>query len=203
MAVVADAWNWLTELVLSSLNDVVVAAIVLFVGLALARILALSIDAGLRRIRLNEALRSGFGIPFNVSGIIGQLILWSISAITVLWALRIIGLNRIVLTILAVIALVIIVFSMVLALRDLVPNLVAGAEMHRKGFFAEGDTVMIDGETAQVLETGLLETILEQEDVRIVIPNALMLRKEIVVQGASSPVSPEDHIEQEEKIDKL
>ena len=179
-------WEWLIELVTSSLTDITLAVIVLFSGLVIARITSLLIDTGLRTVRFNDALREGFGIPFNVSGALSQFVLWSVSAITVLWALRIVGLSTIVVTALAILALVIIAFSIVITLRDLLPNFIAGVEMHRKGFFAEGDTVSLDGERARVLEAGLLETILERDSIRIIIPNAMLLRREIIVEESAS-----------------
>ena len=186
------AWDWVVELVSSSITDLALAAIVLFSGLVIARIGSLLIDTGLRSVHFNDALRTGFGIPFNVSGAIGQLFLWVVSIITILWTLSIIGVNALVMTIIALFIIAIIAFSIILTLRDLIPNIIAGTEMHRKGFFAEGDMVSLDGERARVIEAGLLETILERDGMRIIIPNAMLLRREIIVEGAQSDISTND-----------
>lgn len=192
MTTVRYVWDWLIELITSSITDLALAAIILFSGLIIARIGSLLIETGLRMVRFNEALRTGFGIPFNVSGAISQFFFWSVSAITVLWALRIIGVTTFVISALAVFAIIIMAFSIVLALRDLIPNIIAGAEMHRKGFFSEGDMVSLDGERAKVIEAGLLETILERDGMRIIIPNAMLLRREIIVEGANSTIPAKD-----------
>jgi small-conductance mechanosensitive channel len=180
--VVGYVWEWLVELVSESVTDIALAAIVLFSGLVIARIASLLIDTGLRTVRFNEALREGFSIPFNVSGILSQSVLWSVSTITVLWALSIIGISALVISALAILAVIIIAFSIIIALRDLIPNIIAGVEMHRKGFFSEGDTVSLDGERARVIGAGMLETILERDSIRIIIPNAMLLRREIIVE---------------------
>lgn len=185
-------WEWIVTLVNEGVTDLAVAAIVLFSGLVIARIASLLIDTGLRSVRFNDALREGFGIPFNVSGILSQFVLWSVSAITVLWALSIIGISALVITVLAVLGIVIIAFSIVITLRDLLPNMIAGFEMHRKGFFSEGDVVSLDGERARVLEAGLLETILERDSMRIIIPNAMLLRREIIVEAEPTSEKSED-----------
>ena len=182
MTTVSSVWEWLVDIFATSLTDIALAAIILFSGLVVARIGSLLIDTGLRTLRFNDALRKGFGIPFNISGAIGQLFFWIVSFVTVLWALTIIGISAFVVTVLAVFAIIIIAFSIVIALRDLIPNMIAGIEMHRKGFFTEGDTVTLDGERARVLEAGLLETILERGTMRIIIPNAMLLRREIIVE---------------------
>jgi hypothetical protein len=201
MTTLTTVREWIVELLSTSLTDLALAAIVLFSGLIIARVGSLLIDTGLRSVRFNDALREGFSIPFNVSGAIGQLFLWSVSTITVLWALQIIGISALVISALAVIAIIIIVFSIVIALRDLIPNLIAGVEMHRKEFFSEGDTVTLDGERAQVIEAGLLETILERDGMRIIVPNAMLLRREILVQTAQSeqPISDEQPVDQPAK----
>lgn len=188
MAFIATAWHWLVDLVRTSFTDLAIAAIVLFTGLVAARVLSLLADVGLRKLKIDQALREGFGVPFKASSVASQVLLWGIAGVTVLATLKILGINAIVVTALAIFAIVVIAFSIVLALRDLVPNFIAGAEMHRKGFFSEGDSVVIDGERARVLEAGMLETILEQSGMRIVIPNAMLLRREIVVEGAMSPL---------------
>ena len=188
MAFLASAWQWLVHLVRTSFTDIALAAIILFTGLVAARVISLLADVGLRRLKVDQALRTGFGIRISVSALASQVLLWGIAGVSVLWSLEVLGINALVVTALAIFALVIIAFSIVLALRDLVPNFIAGTEMRRKGFFSEGDAIVIDGEKARVLEAGMLETILEQGGMRIVVPNAMLLRREIVVEGATSPL---------------
>lgn len=189
MVTVQGAWTWLVDLFTSSISDIALAAIVLFSGLVIARISSLLIERGLRTLKFNEALKTAFSLPFNISSIISQFVLWSIAAVSILWALRILGINTFVVSALAILAIIIITFSAIIALRDLIPNLISGVEMHRKGLIAEGDMIIFDGERARVLEAGMLETILEQGTMRIVIPNAVLLRHEIFIEGSTSPVA--------------
>lgn len=163
-------------------SRIILAAIVLLIGLVLGRVVGLIIANSLKKLQVNNILSEAFGIKYNVERIISNLASILIWVYTILLSLSFLGLSRIVSTIIGIIILVILVLSILLALRDLFPNLVMGLEIQRKELLKEGDRISVDKESAKVLEIGLLEVILEKaEGERIIIPNSILLRKEITV----------------------
>ena len=170
----------LIELIEASISDILIAAAVFFLGLLLGKLIGTLLHRTLRKIELNTVLAEGFAIRYNVEGIIATLASLIIYAYAILFALSILGLNRIVLTIIGGIVIIIFTLSILFSIRDLLPNIIAGVEIQRKGFYKEGDTITVDDEKARVIDAGLLETILENEQgERIIVPSSLMLKKEI------------------------
>jgi len=166
----------------SSVSSIAIAAIVLFTGLVAGKILGLLVHNILRHLRLNHTLNKAFDVSYNLETFISTAVSFVIYAITILISLSILGLNNLFLSIAGALVIIILLLSAVFALRDLIPNFIVGIEIQRKGFFKEGDLVVIDGVHAKIVEAGLLETILEVEDhERIIIPNSGILKKEIRV----------------------
>jgi small-conductance mechanosensitive channel len=170
------------EILQASISRIAIAAIVMFTGLVAGKILGLLAHNILRHMKLNHTLNKAFDVSYNIEAFISTAVSFIIYAVTFMISLYIIGLNNLFISIAGALVIILLLLSAVFALRDLIPNFIVGVEIQRKGFFKEGDLVVIDGEHARIVEAGLLETILEAENhERIIIPNSGILKKEIRV----------------------
>ena len=178
----ASAFRGFETIIRESFSRIIIAAIILLVGLILGRIIGLIISNSLKKLQVNSILSEAFGIKYNIEGILSSLASAVVWIYTILLSLSFLGLSKLVSTIIGIIVLVILVLSILLALRDLFPNLIMGVEIQRKELLKVGDLISVDSEDAHVMEIGLLEVILEKgEGERIIIPNSILLRKEIKV----------------------
>jgi len=202
----ASTLSGIESVIRESFSRLILAAIILLVGLILGRVIGLIISNSLKKLQLNSILSEAFGIKYNIEGIVGTVASALVWVYTILLSLSFLGLSKIVSTIIGIIVLVILILSILLALRDLFPNLVMGIEIQRKELLKEGDLITVDREKAKVMETGLLEVILEKgEGERIIIPNSILLRKEITVLSREGKKVKDPNIEnknEDKKEDK-
>jgi small-conductance mechanosensitive channel len=175
-------WEYIQGILQASISSIAIAAIVLFTGLVAGKLIGMWIHNLLRHMRLNQTFSKAFDLNYNLETIISTIVSFIIYTLTFLITLSILGLNNLFFSIIGALVIIILLLSAIFALRDLIPNFVMGVEIQRKGFFKEGDIIVIDGKNAKVVEAGLLETVLEvEEHERMIIPNSGILKKEIRV----------------------
>ena len=95
-------------------------------------------------------------------------------------ALNQMGLTSLILNMLSGSVILLILISIILAIKDFVPNMVAGIFIFQKEIIRKGDVISFDKIKAKVLETTLIETKLESKSKdTIYIPNSVLIKKEI------------------------
>ena len=97
-------------------------------------------------------------------------------------ALNQLGITTLLLNIISISIILLLTFSIILALKDFVPNMIAGIKINKKEIVKKGDKISFDRIYAVVHEVTLTETKLESKSGDIIfIPNALLLKKVIRV----------------------
>jgi small-conductance mechanosensitive channel len=164
----------------SLLNRMIFAAVVLLVGFVAGRLLGNFVRYTLREMGLDNILRST-GIKMSLEKILGAIVTYATYFIALVMALDMLGLDTIVLNVLAGAVILALVISALLAVRDFIPNLFAGLVMRRKNMVREGDNVEISDIRAKVLKTDLMEVKLQTDKGdTIFFPNSLFIKKKLV-----------------------
>ncbi|MBI4149312.1 mechanosensitive ion channel [Candidatus Woesearchaeota archaeon] len=158
------------------LTDAVIALIILLIGFIISRIVGKLVQGIFHELEL-EALLGKIRIRFGAEEFIGTLVSYAIYGIAVIMALNSLGITRVVMNVLAGIAIVTILVSLILTLSDYVPNLIAGIMLRQKRAIAPGNMVKVKGLEGKVLHAGLLETRVEtrQKDL-VYIPNSFITK---------------------------
>lgn len=160
---------------------IVVSAIILFVGLISGQLLSRLIKKLLTEVQLDKMLNLATGISIKLESSIASITKYLIYFVFLLWALENLGLGSIILNILAAGVVVLIIIGLLLAIKDFVPNAVAGIFILFKKIVEKDDEVKIGTITGKVVEVELIETIIKTKSGdTIYVPNSNLIKENIV-----------------------
>ncbi len=170
------------NILINSFSNITIAAIILIIGIIISQIIGRITKKSLEKIKINYFIKETFKIKIDLEKIIPTTIIYLLYFYFLLFSLSILGLNRIILSIIGIIILIIIFLSLLIFLRDLIPNIIIGYEIYKKKLYEKNDTVIYEGEKAKIKEINLLNTIIEKETgEKIILPNSIILKKEITI----------------------
>ena len=153
-----------------------IALLTLFIGFIIAKLAGKIAKKVMAEAELNRILVSAGFKP--LSDALGIIIEYVIYAATILIILQQFGLTSIVLGIITAIAVVVILFSLLLALRDFIPNAIAGLFIRKKLKKFLGKKVQIGSVSGKLEQIGIIKSTLRNKDEHCV-PHLYTSRKEI------------------------
>lgn len=160
-------------------GKLVVAAIVLLVGVIIARLVERLVHYVLARIEINRALRK-VGLPFALEETVSGLVKYGLYFVAIIVTLNRIGFAQWALNITAGFGIVVILVSIVLGMKDFVPNYWAGFHLYRGRFYAVGDTIEVDGIEGVVTRFTVLDTAIRTARGDLLyLPSSLLLHSRI------------------------
>ena len=162
--------------------NILLAISILLIGFIIGKVLGRLIKKVLHDFKLDPALKKSIGLKISLENMISSFISYSIFLISILMALNQVGVTAFILNIIATAIILLITVSIILALKDLVPNFFAGIKIAQKEMVKPGDTISFDKITAKVVDVTVTETKLESKSGDIIfIPNSLLLKKIIKI----------------------
>ena len=165
----------------------VVAILILLLGFILGRIVGKITQKVLHEIELNNIIKKATGLKIALEEVISKLLTYFIYFIFIIWALNELGLTTTILTMISGAALIIIILSVLLAIKDFIPNAFAGFLIHRRRQIKPGDSIKTDGLQGKITRISLVETeIKTQKGDIIYIPNSILTKREIIVRKRKS-----------------
>ena len=177
-----NTFNFLNIQIGGFLSKLIVAVLILFVGIIIGRLVGKLILRVLHELELNKSLRKATKISIGLEEIISNLITYFIYFLAVVWALETINLAPIILYILSGAFLLIIIFSIVLSIKDFIPNFIAGFILHKKRRLKLGDTIKVKHIEGKIVYLNLIETKVEtKKGDEIFIPNSLLIKEEVIL----------------------
>ncbi len=180
-SVITDSIGILPKLLSGIFTKLVVAVIIILIGLIAGKLLGKLIHKTLHEVELNKILKKAAGIKISVEEIISTFITYFIYFIFIVMALNQLGLTTVVLHMISGAILIIIIISILLSIKDFIPNMFAGFFIHQKRFIKEGDIIQVDNTKGKVIHINLVETKIETKQGDIIyIPNSLLTKKTIV-----------------------
>jgi small conductance mechanosensitive channel len=168
--------------VLSGLtNKIIIALIILLVGFIIGRVISRLVGKALKGVGLNKAIREISGIKVSFEEIISHFLLYFIYFITIIMALRYVGIATDVLNIISGVIILLIGIFILLSIKDFIPNVISGIVLHQKATIKNGDTIEVNHITGTVEEITLLDTKLKTKsgDI-IIIPNSNLTKNEVI-----------------------
>jgi len=178
---ITQSINFLPEILSSVFTKLVVAVIIVLIGLVLGKILGKFVQKALHEIELNKILKNAAGIKISIEEIISAFVTYFIYFIFIMMALNQLGITTVVLHMISGAILIIIIISILLSIKDFMPNMFAGLFIHQKRFIKEGDVLKVDNTEGRVIHINLVETKIETKKGDIIyIPNSLLTKKTVV-----------------------
>ncbi|PIN76494.1 hypothetical protein COV17_02215 [Candidatus Woesearchaeota archaeon CG10_big_fil_rev_8_21_14_0_10_36_11] len=160
----------------SYLVDIVGAIAILIIGFALGILIKKVLYRILHEIELNNGMAK-VGITYNLEKGVSSIISYIIYLVTIVMFLDQLGLRSIVLYIIVGAVLMIIILTILVGVKDIVPNFVAWFLLQRKGRIKEGKRVEIKEISGTVEKVGYLETEIRTErGDTLYVPNNLFIK---------------------------
>jgi len=178
---ITNSINVLPKILSSVFTKLVVAVIIVLIGLVLGKILGKFVQKALHEIELNKIIKKAAGIKASVEEIISTSLSYFIYFIFIVMALNQLGITTVVLHMISGAILIIIIISILLSIKDFMPNMFAGLFIHQIRFIKEGDILKVDNTEGKVVHINLVETKIETKHGDIIyIPNSLLTKKTVV-----------------------
>lgn len=176
---IVNTWNYLVNLFSGLFNKLIVAVIILLIGFIIARVLSKLAQKVLHELEIDRILKKKAKIKFSIEKGISKFIAYFIYFVTVIIALNQLGLTTTILHMISAAVLIIIVLSVVLGVKDFIPNFLAGLHMSKNKVVQKGDKIKIRGTEGTVLEVELTEVKIQTKSGDIIfIPASLFVKEE-------------------------
>ncbi len=158
-------------------TDFTVAVVILLFGIVLGKIAGKLILRLLHELEINKLVKKTTKSGFPIEELISSGTSYTIYFIFIVLSLQRMRLNPLLFDIIAVAIIAIIVISILLAIKDLIPNFIAGISIHFSNHIRDGDTIMINDIKGKVSHVGMIETRLEtRRGDTIYVPNSLLTK---------------------------
>lgn len=159
-------------------TTIVVGIIIFLVGLILARIASKLTQKILRDFSLDGTVKKKIGIKTSFERFISSSVFFIVMMIFLIISLNYMGVTSLVINILSIALILVVLISLLLAIKENVPNIIAYRAIRQREMVVEGDTISINGADGVIDEISWFQTkILKGDDV-LYIPNSLFITKE-------------------------
>ncbi|MDI3474158.1 MAG: small conductance mechanosensitive channel [Candidatus Woesearchaeota archaeon] len=162
----------------SIINQYLIAAVIIFLGFIIGTLVSKFIYKVLHDFELNKFLKSVSGVNIKIEEIISNVIKIFIYAIFIVYVLNYLNLSQLIINVILIIFAIIIGISIILSLRDFIPNFIAGVRISRKELIKEGDEIELDDVKGTVKKVDLtnIEIITPENDI-IFYPNSKIIKE--------------------------
>ena len=172
---------YLYDLLNPIFSQLVVAIILLLIGFVVGKAVGRLIQKALSEFELNKIVRHSFGLRIKLEVIISSLITYFIYFIAVVMALEVMNLRSIIVYIFSAGVILIIILSVILGIKDFIPNFVAGLAIQRKEFIKEGDKVRFENVSGKIVDFNLNDVKIETKKGDIIfVPNSQFVKSKFV-----------------------
>lgn len=169
-----------TEIYSKLIIKVVVAIIIILIGFIIGKIVGRLIYKILSEINVNSLFKRSTGINLKPDIIISNTVTYLIDFFSIIIALDAVALTPGLVYVISGAIIVIIIVSIIIGIKDIIPNAIAGFVMFRKKQFKNGDKIKINEHIGKIKKITLIETIIEKDNKDLVyIPNSALLNYQI------------------------
>lgn len=159
----------------------IVAIIIVLIGFIIGRIACRFMQKFLHEVEIDRILKK-MGIAISLERMLSDFLKYFIYFISVIWALNELGLTTTILNMISAAALILIIISVLLAIKDFIPNIISGFFINQKSMIKKGDTITIGNLRGKVISISLVETQVKTSKGDIIhIPNSTLTKKELIV----------------------
>ena len=162
------------------LTNLVAGLLIIGFGIIVGNIASIITKKALESFEVDRLFQL-MGARFPIEEFVSSLIKYSIYLIGLVWGLTFLGLDQVVLYTVLFILLVLLVLFVLLAIKDFIPNFVAGVIIHFTKKIKKGDLISMDSAEGKVTNLSMLEAKIKMKDGDIVIiPHTLLAKNKVV-----------------------
>jgi small conductance mechanosensitive channel len=154
---------------------------ILLIGFAIGILAKKIVYRVLKEIELNKIM-SKVNVTYNLEQWISSILSYLIYLVTIVFFLNQLGITSIVLYLIVGGVLMLVILTLLVGLKDVIPNFVAWVLLQRKGRVIEGHRINVREIAGRVEKFGFLETEIRTENGDLLyVPNSLFLKSKFWV----------------------
>jgi len=163
-------------------NRIIIAFIIFVIGLMIGRVMGNFVKKILHEIELNKMLKSA-NVKMDLEDRLGKLVKYLIYFFAAVIALNQLGWASTLLSWISIGILIVIIVGFLLAVKDYIPNMIAGFVIMKNKTFKVGDTIEAAGAKGKVVKIRLVETEIKSKGDVLFIPNATIMKSKLKVRS--------------------
>lgn len=157
--------------------DLVVGIAILLIGMVLGRFISKLVERLMSEVGLNRLLKKLFNTRWPLEQIISYIIKYIVYFVSVVMALNQIGLTSFIFNLVLMILFVFIVIFILIAIKDFIPNMLAGSALLKEGIINIGDRVDVANIKGKVIGITLMDTKIETKEGDVIwVPNGFLAK---------------------------
>ena len=176
------AKSFLDNVIVNFFDKFVIAIIILLVGFIIGRIVGNLTRKALSELEVDYILKKAANIKrISLERIVSKSVEYLIYFIVIVITLNQLGLTTTALYIITGAIFLIIIVSFILAVKDFIPNLMAGFFIYTKKELSDGDRIKVGDVEGKIKHVGLIETSIETKSKDLMlVPNTLLTNSVVV-----------------------
>jgi len=183
-------------------NQYVIAIVILFSGFVLGNLLAKLVKKILHEVELNNFIKSVSKVDLKIEEIISMFVKFFVYFVFVVYVLNYLNLSTIIINVLLIVILIVIGFSVIVSVRNFLPDFLAGMAISRRKLIFEGDIIEIDDIIATIKKIDPTSVQLITKDNELMFyPASQFLRKKLKILPSKREEQPftKDELEEANK----
>ena len=166
--------------------NIIIALIMLLIGFILGKLVGTMIKRLLSHLELDKLLVSYLRINFKAETFIAGIISFIIYFFTVIAAINQVGLLSILLQIISYVVVIAILVSIVLGLRNIIPNVYAGFTLKKKLNLKTGQKISVGNVSGKITKINTVYVYVKtQEQDLVLVPFSAMLQENVTFKKKS------------------
>ncbi|MFP4119140.1 MAG: mechanosensitive ion channel domain-containing protein [Candidatus Woesearchaeota archaeon] len=158
------------------ISSVTVAFILFIIGLILGRVLGKVVEKILKEFKVGEAVRKKTKLKTSFEKVVSGFVSYSIYTVFFILALNKIGITAVILNIVAILIVVVLAISLILSIKDSMPNIIAYRKLSGRKDVAVGKTITVQNITGVIEELTIFELKVRTSSGDVIhIPNSLLM----------------------------
>ena len=160
-------------------SSVGVGIVILLVGFAIGILVKKVLSRVLKEISLNKVMNK-VGVTYNLENIVSSVVSYVIYLFTIVLFLDKLGIKSIVLYLIVGAVLMLIILTLLVGMKDIIPNFIGWLYLQKKNKIKEGRRVEVKEISGTVEKIGYLETEIKTEHGDILyVPNSLFMKSKL------------------------
>lgn len=169
------------------ISSLTVAFILFVLGLIIGRILGKVVEKVLKEFKVGSAVRKKTGMKTSFEKLVSGFVSYCIYIVFFILALNKIGITAVILDIVAIIIVVVLAISLILSIKDSMPNIIAYRKLAGRKDVAVGKKITVQNITGEIEEMTLFEVKVRTSSGDIIhIPNSLLMKETYTTYNESS-----------------
>lgn len=160
------------------INNIIIGILLIFIGLVIGRIASKLIERIFKDFKVDDTVKQKTGKRISFQKFASNLTAYAIYIIFTVLALNQIGITHLLLNLIIIILVLVIITTILLSLKDSIPNMISYRTITKKKLVRVGDHIKFNQVEGKVMQINASETIIKTKGGDLLhVPNILFLKE--------------------------